>query len=128
VQISPVLALLVLVPYAVIVYVSWKNVPFSQPRKAIFALTAFPLFFVGMFFNIWLTETLLPELIEAFSAARVEANELTKQGIASRGARRLEAGAAFLVSVPVAALLTACWYWLMFVWERKSRSSHTASE
>ena len=116
------LALLLAIPYAVIVYLSWKNVPFSQPRKAVFALTVFPLFFAAMFLNIWLTDTFLPDLIDAFNTAHVKAEELIKQGVRTRQARRLEAGTAFLVSVPVATLVTGCWYWLIRVWERKARA------
>ncbi|MDB5913058.1 MAG: hypothetical protein JWP22_1733 [Ramlibacter sp.] len=123
VQNPSMLALLLVCPYAVIGYLSWRNVPFSQPRKAVFALTAFPLFLIAMFFNIWLTDNFLPELIDAFSAAHVEAEELIKQGVGTRQARRLEAGTAFLVSVPVPAFLTACWYWLIRIWERKAGNS-----
>lgn len=77
-----------------------------------------------MILNIWLVDTFLPELLDAFNSEHANAEELLKQGASARQARRGEAGMALLISAPIAALVSACWYFLFHRLERKSHNAH----
>ncbi len=96
-----VIAGFVLVIYVPIVVVFWRNVNLSQPWKATFSLTIFPLFVVAMGFNIWFTNEYAGWLLDYLASAK------------ARGSIRSEIIAAFMASTPIALLICLVWYGLI---------------
>lgn len=113
------LIILFIVLYLIVAGTSYDKVKFSNPCRAIFALTIFPVFFASMFLNLWISDHLFPHLLDYFSAEHARAEELIKQGVSRRAARSNEAPIAFFVSVPLALILSAVWYWLMSKWDKR---------
>jgi hypothetical protein len=100
-------------------YFFWIKSTFSQPRRALFSLTIIPLFFVAMLFNLWLTDTFLPELMESISTDQTENARFVAQGIHRGATQKTEGSVALAISAPVALLIAYCWYALFRVWERR---------
>lgn len=84
--------------YAPIVVFFWRNVNLSQPWKATFSLSIFPLFVVAMIFNIWFTNEYASWLHDYLASAK------------ARGSRIEESIATFMVSAPIPLLICLVWY------------------
>ncbi|HBA66356.1 MAG TPA: hypothetical protein DCZ48_09340 [Methylococcaceae bacterium] len=90
---------MVLVLYLPTVLILWRNVRFSQPWKAIYSISAFPIFVVGMILNIWLADIYTPLFSTLFDEAREKG--------------QVENIVSFVLSVPIAVLTIAVWYQLL---------------
>ncbi len=96
--------------YIPVTWIFWRNVSLSGFWKALFCLTIFPLFFVLMVFNFFLTDLYAPWLFDLFRAT---------QGRFFR----LEALIAFVISCPVAVGLSLVWYKLISWFDTGTRKS-----
>ncbi len=101
------------------------RLPFTEIRRPLFAFTV-PLVVVGgVFFNIWLVDTLIPDLLDAYNQAHEEYNQLREAGVRRRFAHA-QAGDSvlgMLVKLPLALVFAGLWFWLFKHWERKAATS-----
>ena len=89
------------IPYLITFFVFWRNIKLTQPWKALFCATIFPVFIIALPLNIWITDEYMPWLWQIFIDAQQE-DHLSKQ----------ESELAFLVSCPIALIIGFVWYLL----------------
>ena len=88
----------VLIIYAVVTVIIWRNVDFRFTFKTVFSLLSMPVFVAGMVINLWMFEILIPSTFDAYDKA-------------SGGGRYSEKGVfAFILSVPIALAMSYAWY------------------
>ena len=88
----------VLIIYAVVTVIIWRNVDFRFTFKTVFSLLSMPVFVAGMVINLWMFEILIPSTFDAYD-------------MASGGGRYSEKGVfAFILSVPIALAMSYAWY------------------
>lgn len=110
------LILILSIAYLAGTAVFWKNIPLTGGRRTFFSLSIIPVFLLAMFFNIWLTEHLFPSLMNAFADERQQNAAMLAEGI--RVKRSSEGLLAFVVSAPIALIISYLWYTLFRSMER----------
>lgn len=105
-----VLSSLAIAIYLAIVIIAWRNARLSAPWKQIFALSALPVFILGMVANVWLSANYAPWLFEILGWAK------------EAGGLGAESRVGFVIAVPLALLTTMLWYLFLRSLDRATKT------
>ncbi len=94
--------------YVIVTVIMWRNIDMSLFFKAGFCLFVVPIFFLGMGINLWLFDTLYPEMFV------VHDNEPS-------GRHSGKGLVAIILAFPIALAMSYAWYRLMRSFKPDSR-------
>ena len=86
--------------YIIVTVILWRNIVMPLAFKAMFCLFVVPIFFLGMWLNLWFFEMFYPAMFE------IHNNEPS-------GRHSGKGLIAVILAFPIALVMSYAWYWIM---------------